>query len=115
MIVPMLIFVAFNPDKPHVTGWGIPMATDIAFVLGILSLLGQRVPVSLKVFLTALAIVDDLGAVVVIALFYTSDISVVNLAAGGAFLAILLLANALGIRHSAFYGIVGIGGLSENR
>ena len=111
MLVPMLMFVAFNPDKPHVTGWGIPMATDIAFVLGILSLLGQRVPVSLKVFLTALAIVDDLGAVVVIALFYTSDISVVNLAAGAAFLAILLLANALGIRHSAFYGIVGIGGL----
>jgi Na+:H+ antiporter, NhaA family len=111
MLVPMLIFVALNPDKPYVTGWGIPMATDIAFVLGILSLLGQRVPVSLKVFLTALAIVDDLGAVVVIALFYTSDISVVNLAAGGAFLAILLLANALGIRHSAFYGIVGIGGL----
>jgi NhaA family Na+:H+ antiporter len=111
MLVPMLIFIALNPDTPHVTGWGIPMATDIAFALGILSLLGQRVPVSLKVFLTALAIVDDLGAVVVIALFYTSDISVVNLAAGGVFLAILLLANALGIRHSAFYGIVGIGGL----
>ena len=107
----MLIFVAFNPAKPHVTGWGIPMATDIAFVLGILSLLGTRVPVSLKIFLTALAIVDDLGAVLVIAVFYTSDISVVNLAAGGAFLAILLLANALGVRHSVFYGIVGIGGL----
>jgi NhaA family Na+:H+ antiporter len=111
MIVPTLIFVAFNPAKPHVTGWGIPMATDIAFVLGILSLLGKRVPVSLKIFLTALAMVDDLGAVFVIALFYTSDISVVNLGAGGAFLVILLLANALGIRNSVFYGIVGIGGL----
>jgi Na+:H+ antiporter, NhaA family len=111
MLVPMLIFVACNPAKPHVTGWGIPMATDIAFVLGILSLLGTRVPVSLKIFLTALAIVDDLGAVLVIAVFYTSDISVVNLAAGGAFLALLLLANALGVRHSVFYGIVGIGGL----
>jgi NhaA family Na+:H+ antiporter len=111
MLVPMLIFVACNPDKPHVTGWGIPMATDIAFVLGILSLLGQRVPVSLKVFLTALAIVDDLGAVLVIAVCYTSDISVVNLGAGGVFLALLLLANSLGIRNPVFYGIVGIGGL----
>ena len=111
MIVPMLIFVALNPEKPQVTGWGIPMATDIAFVLGILSLLGKRVPVSLKIFLTALAIVDDLGAVVVIAVFYTSDISVVNLGAGGAFLAILLLANYLGIRNAVFYGLVGIGGL----
>jgi NhaA family Na+:H+ antiporter len=107
----MLIFVAFNSAPPHVTGWGIPMATDIAFVLGILALLGKRVPVSFKIFLTALAIVDDLGAVVVIAVFYTSDISVVNLGAGGVFLGILLLANTLGIRHSVFYGLVGIGGL----
>jgi NhaA family Na+:H+ antiporter len=111
MLVPMLIFVAFNSAPPHVTGWGIPMATDIAFVLGILALLGKRVPVSFKIFLTALAIVDDLGAVVVIAVFYTSDISVVNLGAGGVFLGILLLANTLGIRHSVFYGLVGIGGL----
>jgi NhaA family Na+:H+ antiporter len=111
MLVPTLIFVALNPGKPHVTGWGIPMATDIAFVLGILSLLGKRVTVSLKIFLTALAIVDDLGAVLVIAVFYTSNISVVNLGAGGAFLALLLLANYLGIRNSVFYGIVGIGGL----
>lgn len=111
MLVPTLIFVALNPGKPNVTGWGIPMATDIAFVLGVLSLLGKRVPVSLKIFLTALAIVDDLGAVLVIAVFYTSNISVVNLGAGGAFLALLLLANYLGIRNSVFYGIVGIGGL----
>jgi NhaA family Na+:H+ antiporter len=111
MLVPTLIFVACNPSQPNVTGWGIPMATDIAFVLGILALLGKRVPVSLKIFLAALAIVDDLGAVLVIALFYTSDISVVNLGVGGAFLALLLLANYLGIRHSVFYGIVGIGGL----
>jgi NhaA family Na+:H+ antiporter len=88
-----------------------PQDAHLPALLGILSLLGQRVPVSLKVFLTALAIVDDLGAVLVIALFYTSDISMVNLAAGGGFLVILLLANSLGIRHSAFYGIVGIGGL----
>jgi Na+:H+ antiporter, NhaA family len=111
MLVPTLIFVALNPSQPNVTGWGIPMATDIAFVLGILALLGKRVPVSLKIFLTALAIVDDLGAILVIAVFYTSDISVVNLGAGGAFLALLLLANAFGIRNPVFYGLVGIGGL----
>jgi NhaA family Na+:H+ antiporter len=111
MIVPTLIFVALNPGPPNVTGWGIPMATDIAFVLGILALLGQRVPVSLKIFLTALAIVDDLGAVLVIAVFYTFEISLVNLGAGGVFLAVLLLANYLGIRNVVFYGLVGIGGL----
>jgi NhaA family Na+:H+ antiporter len=111
MLVPALIFVACNPGPPNVTGWGIPIATDIAFVLGLLSLLGSRVPVSLKVFLTALAIVDDLGAVLVIAVFYTSDISLVNLGVGGAFLALLLLSNYLGIRTPVFYGIVGIGGL----
>lgn len=111
MIVPTLIFVALNPGPPNVTGWGIPMATDIAFVLGILALLGKRVPVSLKIFLTALAIVDDLGAVLVIAVFYTFEISLVNLGAGGVFLAVLLLANYLGIRNVVFYGLVGIGGL----
>jgi Na+:H+ antiporter, NhaA family len=111
MLVPTLIFVALNPGPPNVTGWGIPMATDIAFVLGILALLGNRVPVSLKIFLTALAIVDDLGAVLVIAVFYTSEISLMNLGAGGVFLAILLLANYLGIRNTVFYGLVGIGGL----
>jgi Na+:H+ antiporter, NhaA family len=111
MLVPTLIFVALNPGLPNVTGWGIPMATDIAFVLGILALLGKRVPVSLKIFLTALAIVDDLGAVLVIAVFYTSEISLMNLGAGGVFLAILLLANSLGIRNTVFYGLVGIGGL----
>jgi NhaA family Na+:H+ antiporter len=111
MLVPTLIFVALNPGPPNVTGWGIPMATDIAFVLGILALLGKRVPVSLKIFLTALAIVDDLGAVLVIAVFYTSEISLMNLGAGGVFLAILLLANYLGIRNTVFYGLVGIGGL----
>ncbi|HXH19317.1 MAG TPA: Na+/H+ antiporter NhaA [Chitinophagales bacterium] len=111
MLVPALIFLAFNYSTPAVDGWGIPMATDIAFALGILSLLGNRIPLSLKVFLTALAIADDLGAVIVIALFYTSDVSLINIAIGAAFMAVMIGANMLGIRSSVFYGIIGIGGL----
>jgi Na+:H+ antiporter, NhaA family len=75
MLVPALIYVAFNPAEPAVRGWGVPMATDIAFALGVLALRGERVLLSLKVFLLALAIVDDLGAVLVIALFYTADVN----------------------------------------
>lgn len=111
MLVPALIFTAFNIGTPSAGGWGIPMATDIAFALGLLYLLGDRVPTSLKIFLTALAIADDLGAVLVIAFFYTSDVSTTSLAAGAGFMAILVAANLLGVRSSVFYGIVGIGGL----
>lgn len=112
MLVPALVYVAFNYQTPEsMSGWGIPMATDIAFALGILSLLGNRVPVSLKVFLTALAIADDLGAVLVIALFYTSNISLGNLGIGAAFLAAMLLANFMGVRKPLVYAIIGIGGL----
>ncbi|HCH80619.1 MAG TPA: Na+/H+ antiporter NhaA, partial [Acidimicrobiaceae bacterium] len=76
MIVPALIFLAFNAGGVGADGWGIPMATDIAFAVGIISLLGDRVPKAMKVFLLTLAIVDDVGAIVVIAIFYTSDLSI---------------------------------------
>ena len=111
MVVPALLYLLWNSTGEASNGWGIPMATDIAFALGILYLLGDRVPTSLKVFLTALAIVDDLGAVMIIAFFYTSDISSTSLLIGGGFLAVLLLANILGVRSTVFYGIIGIGGL----
>lgn len=111
MVIPALFYLAFNSSGETSSGWGIPMATDIAFALGILYMLGDKVPVSLKVFLTALAIADDLGAVMVIAFFYTSDISTMSLLFGGGFLGILVLANVLGARSIVFYAIIGIGGL----
>lgn len=112
MVVPAIIYLSFNhPLSITGNGWGIPMATDIAFALGILYLLGDRVPVSLKVFLTAIAIADDLGAVLVIAFFYTSDINVTNLLTGAVFMGVLIIGNRIGIRSTLFYGIVGIGGL----
>ncbi len=111
MLFPALIFFMFTQGTDAVDGWGIPMATDIAFALGILYLLGDKVPLSLKVFLTAIAIVDDLGAVMVIAFFYTSEISVENLAMGAFFLLMLLSANYIGIRNTIFYAVMGIGGL----
>jgi NhaA family Na+:H+ antiporter len=111
MLFPALIFLLFNRQGMESSGWGIPMATDIAFALGILSLLGKRVPLSVKVFLVALAIADDLGAVLVIAFFYTSEISIVNLSIGILFLGILITGNYLGIRSSLFYGLIGIAGV----
>lgn len=111
MIFPALIYFYFNGGLDSISGWGIPMATDIAFALGILYLLGDRVPLTLKVFLTAIAIVDDLGAVIVIALFYTSDLSFLNLAIAAIFFLILIVANRIGIRNTAFYAVMGIGGL----
>ncbi|SFN86093.1 Na+/H+ antiporter NhaA [Salegentibacter flavus] len=111
MLVPAAIYYYFNAGGPGVSGWGIPMATDIAFALGILFLLGDRVPFTLKILLTAIAIVDDLGAVLVIAFFYTSEISIESLAVGAFFLLILITANIIGIRNTLFYAIMGIGGL----
>ena len=111
MVVPASIFLFFNPSGEMHMGWGIPMATDIAFALGVLYLLGDRVPISVKIFLTVLAIADDLGAVLVIAFFYTSDINTMSLLIGAGFMAVLISANLLGVRSTLFYGIVGIGGL----
>ncbi len=111
MIFPALIFFYFNFGLESIKGWGIPMATDIAFALGVLYLLGNKVPLSLKIFLTAIAVIDDLGAILIVAFFYTSEIMMNNLAMGGVFLLILILANIVGIRNSIFYAIAGIGGL----
>jgi len=111
MVVPALLYLTLNPSGETATGWGIPMATDIAFALGILYLLGDKVPLSLKLFLTVLAIADDIGAVLVIAFFYTPSIVTTSLLYGGGFLMVLVIGNLLGVRNIVFYGIVGIGGL----
>lgn len=108
MLVPALIYVAFNWGRPDtIGGWAIPAATDIAFALGVLSLLGKRVPLSLKIFLSALAILDDLGAVLIIALFYTSDLSIPMLLAALGSIAVLVALNRLGVKKLLPYLIVG--------
>ena len=109
MIVPAGLYVLFNYGGPDASGWGIPMATDIAFALGVLALLGDRVPTSLKVFLAALAIADDIGAALVIAFFYTEQISWVSLGVGGLFFVALIAANRSGARHPLTYVILGVG------
>ncbi len=111
MIVPALLYWIVNPQGPASAGWGIPMATDIAFALGILHLLGDRVPITMKIFLTALAIADDLGAVLVIAFFYTSQIDLESLAQAGIYIGILIAANRMGVRSTLFYALVGAGGV----
>jgi NhaA family Na+:H+ antiporter len=108
MVVPALVFVAFNVSTHGTRGWGVPMATDIAFALGVLALLGDRIPPSLRVFLSALAIVDDLGAVLVIALFYTATISWVALATAAALLVLSIVANAIGVRATWAYALIGV-------
>ena len=111
MLFPALFYLLFNAGTPESVGWGIPMATDIAFALAVVYMLGDRVPVSAKVFLTTLAIVDDLGSVIVIALFYTSQINMLNLALGLAFLVLMFIGNRLGVKNVLFYGLLGIGGV----
>ena len=111
MLIPAFLYLAFNYGNEAQNGWGIPMATDIAFALGVLSLFGKRIPVELKVFLVALAIVDDLGAVLVIAIFYTSGINEMDILYGLLFFLALLGGNYIGIRGAWFYALVGIGGV----
>ena len=108
MIVPALIFALWNHHTPTANGWGIPMATDIAFAIAILTLLDKRVPTSLKIFLTALAIVDDLGAILVIALFYSANIHFDYLAYAGIILIALIVLNRLKVMSVWCYIIPGI-------
>ena len=108
VVVPATIYAIFNSGEPTVHGWGIPMATDIAFALGILSLLGNKVPNGLKIFLAALAIVDDLMAILVIAIFYSADLHLTYLLYAGIIFAILIIFNRLKIMNIAFYIIPGI-------
>jgi len=109
MLVPALIYLLLNFGTDTQSGFGIPMATDIAFAIGVLSLLGSRVPLSLKVFLTALAIVDDLGAIVIIALFYTDTIIVANLIIALSIFGLLILFNRFRFNNLIPYIIGGIG------
>lgn len=109
MVVPAAVYIFFNSDDPvGMQGWAIPAATDIAFALGVLSLLGPRVPTSLKIFLTSLAIFDDIGAILIIAFFYTSKISVTALIVSAACTAVLFYLNRRGVVEKSMYFLVGV-------
>jgi len=108
MIVPAVIFASFNAGTESASGWGIPMATDIAYSLGIIGLLGKRVPAQLKIFLVALAIADDLGAILVIAIFYSSELSWLYLGSGAVLFILLLTINRMGVKELQWYIIGGI-------
>ena len=107
MVIPAALYAALNAGTPELRGWGIPMATDIAFALGVLALLGRRAPAELRVLLLAIAIVDDVGAIGVIALFYTESLSPAALAAAGALVAAVLALQRAGVRVVAVYVVVG--------
>jgi NhaA family Na+:H+ antiporter len=109
MLIPALIYFFFNNGDPvAMKGWAIPAATDIAFALGILSLLGSRVPTSIKIFLTSLAIFDDIGAILIIAIFYTAKISIPALIVAACCIPILYLLNRRGVESKAVYLLIGI-------
>src|SRR5690606_1126235 len=107
-LVPALIYTSFNAGTETHHGWGIPMATDIAFALAVISMLGKSVPVSLKIFLAALAIVDDLLAILVIAVFYSTELHVTYLLYAGAILLLLVAFNRLGLKNLWFYIVPGV-------
>ncbi|MEQ8338988.1 MAG: Na+/H+ antiporter NhaA [Cyclobacteriaceae bacterium] len=111
MVVPAGIYAFFNAGTEGISGWGIPMATDIAFTLGLVAFIRSKVPVSLKIFLTALATVDDIGAVLVIAVFYTPDIQVMQLVYAAIFLGLMYGCNLLGVRSFWVYLLIGVLGL----
>lgn len=107
--IPALVYLAFNYQDPVARhGWAIPSATDIAFALGVLALLGSRVPPALKIFVMTLAVLDDLGAVIIIALFYTSELSIRSLYLASMFTALLFMLNRLGYRRLGFYLLAGL-------
>ncbi len=108
MLVPAAVYLFFNSSGSDARGWGIPMATDIAFAVGILTVFGKRVPLALKVFLLALAIVDDLGAILVIAFFYTAEIKSQGFAVAAAVIGIMILLRSLGLRSYLVYAALGI-------
>lgn len=108
MLIPAGLYVIVNLNSPGIGGWGVPIATDIAFALGILALLKTRIPVSLKIFLTALAIVDDLGSILVIAIFYSGQINFIALAIGVVLLGLLFIANYMDVQRSWVYAVVGL-------
>ena len=108
MLVPAIIYALINSNTPTIHGWGIPMATDIAFALGVISLLGKRVPNSLKIFLAALAIADDLGAILVIAIFYTNELHWIQLLYSAGILIVLIALNRFGVKKLIYYIIPGI-------
>ena len=109
MLIPALIYLSFNQNNPTaLRGWAIPTATDIAFALGILALLGNRVPLSLKIFLMALAIIDDLGAITIIVVFYTAELSTLSIIIASTALAVLIIFNKLGVSRKSVYVVVGI-------
>ncbi|MHC2990250.1 pH-dependent sodium/proton antiporter [Pontibacter sp. HJ8] len=108
MLVPALVYTLFNQGTTTASGWGIPMATDIAFAIAVISLLGKRVPLSLKVFLTALAIVDDLGAILVIALFYSTEMHLNYLLYAAGVFALLIVFNRMGVKNIWLYLLPGV-------
>ena len=109
MAVPALVFVAVNRDvAANLAGWAIPAATDIAFALGVLALLGKRIPAALKILLLAIAIIDDIGAIAIIAVFYTADVSVFALGLAAIAIAVLVALNRFGVTRIAAYVLVGV-------